>query len=48
MGGDRITSLGEPTEPTDAVNRNYQHRRLTAELMKFQVKKYKINLQLIL
>ena len=33
-GGNRITSLGEPIEATDAVNRNYQHRRLTAEIAK--------------
>ena len=32
MGGNRITSLGEPTEPTDAVNRSYQHRRLTTAI----------------
>ena len=36
MGGNRITSLGEPTEPTGAVNRNYQHRRLTAEIGKLK------------
>ena len=29
MGGNRITSLGEPTEATDAINRNFLHRRLT-------------------
>ena len=29
MGGNRITSLGEPTESTDAINRNFLHRRLT-------------------
>ena len=34
MGGNRITSLGEPTEPTGAVNRNFQHRRLTAAIEK--------------
>ena len=32
MNGNRITFLGEPIEATDAVNRNYQHRRLTAEI----------------
>ena len=30
MGGNRITSLGEPTEATDAINRNFLQRRLTA------------------
>ena len=30
MGGNRITSLGKPTEITDAINRNFLHRRLTA------------------
>ena len=30
MGGNRITSLGEPTEPTDAINWSFLHRRLTA------------------
>ena len=34
--GNKITSLGEPTEATDAVNRNYQHRRLTAEIEKLK------------
>ena len=29
MGGNRITSLGEPTEATDAINRNFLRRRLT-------------------
>ena len=29
MGRNRITSLGEPTEPTDAINRSLLHRRLT-------------------
>ena len=29
MGGNRITSLGKPTEPTDAINRGYLQRRLT-------------------
>ena len=29
MGGNRITSLGETTEPTDAVNRNFLYWRLT-------------------
>ena len=30
MGGNKITSLGEPTEATDAINRNYLQRRLTS------------------
>ena len=30
MGGNKITSLGEPTEATYAINRNFLHRRLTA------------------
>ena len=30
MGGNKITSLGEPTEATDAINRNFLHKRLTA------------------
>ena len=30
VGGNKITSLGEPTEATDAINRNFLHRRLTA------------------
>ena len=29
MGGNKITSLGEPTEPTDAINGGYLQRRLT-------------------
>ena len=29
MGGNKINSLGEPTEATDAVNRNFLHGRLT-------------------
>ena len=35
MSGNRITSLGEPIA-TDSVNRNYQHRRLTAEIEKLK------------
>ena len=30
VGGNKITTLGEPTEATDAINRNFLHRRLTA------------------
>ena len=30
MAWNKITSWGEPTEATDAINRNFLHRRLTA------------------
>ena len=30
MGGNKINSLGEPTEATDAINRSILHKRLTA------------------
>ena len=29
VAGNKITSLGEPTEATGAINRNFLHRRLT-------------------
>ena len=30
MGGNKITSLGDPMEATDAINRNFLHKRIDA------------------
>ena len=38
MGRNKITSLCEPTEATDAVNRNYHHRRLTTAIANLKTK----------